>query len=461
MRKFINLVKKRSPQVKPLFFLQVLIQQQEAGHEEDVGEDPCHGVAIAHAKEAEGWDEPQAHAAPRYHLHHPGEHGEVAVAQALYAIPEDGEQAEHGVEKAAYAHEHCGVVGHGLTAAVDKQLHHVAGKGEDDQRREHEINEHDLHRRPLALAHAVEPPGTDVLSAVGGHRYADVVEHADEEILDAHGGGERCHIDGAQGVVGTLQHYDAYGGDGDLEAHGYAIVEQDGYALVVECTLLAVGDEYLHVAHHIPHAQHGSEQLREQGGKAGSRNAHAQDEDEQYVEEDVHKRRQDEKQERLARVAKRPDITGEEVEGDGEGYGEKLQQEKRVGIVEDLTRRVHHEQYPVAKHTGEKGRDDGQHHCHANGVGHVDPHLLIVFRTERPRYRYGETGTRAVAEAHDEKHHRCRRAHGGESVNSYPAPHDGGVYDEVHLLKDVAQNQGNGKPYDATGGIAHGHVVCR
>ena len=273
-----------------MFLLQVPVQQEEAGHEEDVGEDPCHGVAIAHAKEAESRDEPQAHAAPRYHLHHPGEHGEVAVAQALYAVSEDREQAEHGVEEAAYAHKHGGIVGQSLAAAIDNQLHDVSGKREDDERREHEIYHHDLHRRPLALAHAVEPSGPDVLSAIGCHGHAYVVEHANEEVLYAHGGGERRHVNGAQGVVGALQHYHAYGRYGDLKTHGYAVVEQYGYALVVEGALIAMGNENLHVARHIPHAEHGGEQLREQRGKASTCNAHAQHEDEQDVEEDVDKR---------------------------------------------------------------------------------------------------------------------------------------------------------------------------
>lgn len=213
-----------------MFLLQVPVQQEEAGHEEDVGEDPCHGVAIAHAEEAEGWHEPQAHSRPGYHLHHAGQHGEIAITQALDAVTEDGEQAEHRIEIATYAHDHGGVVGHGLTAAVDEQLHHVAGKGEDDERREHEIYHHDLHRRPLALAHAVEPSGPDVLSAIGCHGHADVVEHADEQVLDAHRRRERGHVDGAEGVVGTLQQDDAYGGNRHLQAHWYAVVEQYGRA---------------------------------------------------------------------------------------------------------------------------------------------------------------------------------------------------------------------------------------
>ena len=444
-----------------MFLLQVPVQQEEAGHEEDVGEDPCHGVAIAHAKETESRDEPQAHAAPRYHLHHPGEHGEVAITQALDAVTEDGEQAEHRIEIATYAHEHGGVVGHGLTAAVDEQLHHVAGKGEDDERREHEIYHHDLHRRPLAMAHAVEPSGPDVLSAIGCHGHADVVEHADEQVLDAHRRRERGHVDGAEGVVGTLQQDDAYGGNRHLQAHWYAVVEQYGHALVVEGAFVAMGYEHGHVARHVPHAQDGGEQLRQQRGQARSGHAHAEDEDEQHVEQDVDKRRYDEEEEWLARVAKGADVAGEEVEGERERYGEKLQEQEGVGVVEDLARRVHDTQNLVAEGASEKGYHDNHNQAHAYGVGHVNSHLLKVLRPESPRYWYGETGARPVAEAHDEKHDRCRRAHGGEGVDSYPTPHDGGVYNEVHLLKDVAQYQWNGKLYDAVGGIAHGHVVGR
>ena len=105
-------------------------------------------------------------------------------------------------------------------------------------------------------------------------------------------------------------------------------------------------------------------------------------------------------------MAQGPDVTGEKVEDEGERYGEKLQQEARVSIVEKRARRVNQAQYPAAKHAGEKGRHDYQHQRHANGVGHVNSHLLKVLRPESPRYWYGETGARPVAEAHDEKHHR-------------------------------------------------------
>ena len=73
--------------------------------------------------------------------------------------------------------------------------------------------------------------------------------------------------------------------------------------------------------------------------------------------------------------------------------------------------------------------------------------------------RDGETGTGAVAEAHDEEHDGAGCAYCRKCSHAYPSSHDGGVDDEVHLLKDVTQDEWNRKFDDGSQGRAYRHVI--
>ena len=46
-------------------------------------------------------------------------------------------------------------------------------------------------------------------------------------------------------------------------------------------------------------------------------------------------------------------------------------------------------------------------------------------------------------------------------LHAYPSSHDGGVDDEVHLLKDVTQDEWYCKLDDGSQGRAYRHVVYR
>ena len=227
--------------------LQLSVEAPKGGNEEKVGHEPGHRIAETHAEEAESRHEPQAHSAAGYHLHHAREHREIAVAEALYAVTENHQNAEGGVEVVVEPHEHGRIADHLLLARLDEKHHHFVGKRIDDEHGEHEIDQHDFHGRAHPHRDARQRMGPDVLSAVGGHGHADVFEHAGEEILDAERSREGGHIDGAQRIVGTLEHDDADAGNGKLQAHRHPVVEQDADALVVVTPFGAFGDEDVEV----------------------------------------------------------------------------------------------------------------------------------------------------------------------------------------------------------------------
>ena len=76
--------------------------------------------------------------------------------------------------------------------------------------------------------------------------------------------------------------------------------------------------------------------------------------------------------------------------------------------MENVSRSIHHLQDAVAEHKREHHYHQSHHHGNTHGIGYVDAHLMVVFRTERLRHRYGEACTGSVAESHYEKDDRQR-----------------------------------------------------
>ena len=91
-----------------------------------------------------------------------------------------------------------------------------------------------------------------------------------------------------------------------------------------------------------------------------------------------------------------------------------------------------------AEDAGKKGDDHSKHHGDTDAVAYVSPHLGVIPGAESLGDRDGKTGTGAVAEAHDEKHDGAGCAYCRKCSHANPSSHDGGIDDEIHLLKDVA-----------------------
>lgn len=195
---------------------QSTLHPQKCRNKEQVCHNPGYGVAEADAGPGDSWHEPKANTAACYHLHHAAEHGEVAEAETLDGVAQNGEQSEGGVEVVVDAHVLRSVAHHGCLAAVYEEAHHVVGRGIYHDEGEEEVDEHEADGILHAACYAVHTLCSEVLSAVGCHCYADVLEYAGEEILYAERGGEGCYAGGAESVVGALQHDDANAGDGEL-----------------------------------------------------------------------------------------------------------------------------------------------------------------------------------------------------------------------------------------------------
>lgn len=102
-----------------------------------------------------------------------------------------------------------------------------------------------------------------------------------------------------------------------------------------------------------------------------------QHEDAGQVEDDVQDGGQQQEIERGLAVAQCPDETGEQVIKESERNADEDDQKIEVGAMQDVVRRLHHEQDSLAK----QGSDDGQHNGNDEGnpktVGYVTPQVAV------------------------------------------------------------------------------------
>ena len=85
----------------------------------------------------------------------------------MYAVAQDGEQAQTRIEIVGYAHK-LGCIGHHLCIAlIHEEHHHLIGKRIDEQEGKDEINQHHPDGRPYALTDSIQLPGSQVLTAIG------------------------------------------------------------------------------------------------------------------------------------------------------------------------------------------------------------------------------------------------------------------------------------------------------
>ena len=435
---FLSSINDKNAVILQHFLLQMLIKPQEGGNEEEICHDPRHRVAEADTRPSQGWHQPETHTASRYHFHYATQHREIAVTQALDAVAQDGEQAQTRIEIVGYAHKLGSISYHFRLALIHEEHHHLVGKRIDEQEGEDEINQHHPDGSPYALTDSIQLPGSQVLTAIGSHCHSDVLENAGKEIFDAHRGSKCSHINRSQSVVRTLQHDEADGGNGELQTHRNTIVQQNADLLVVEFPFLTLRNQNLHFLLDKPDTEQHGNSLRKPSSDARTLYAQSHAENQNAIENDVDDRGGDEEIERLFRVAQGTNLTGEQIVAYGERNRRKLQHQEDVGVIEDLCWRIHQVQNLSAEDAGKKGNNHGKYHGDADAVAHVSPHLGIIPGTESLGDRDGKTGTGAVAETHDEKHDGAGCAYCRKSPHANPSSHDGGIDDEIHLLKDVA-----------------------
>ena len=220
-------------------------------------------------------------------------------------------------------------------------------------------------------------------------------------------------------------------------------------------------NKYAHAPADVPQTQAHRQSLRQPCGYAGSLDAHTQPEDEHDIKQNIGDSRRNEKIKGLARIAKSTNLSRKEVETERERDGGKLQHKEDIGIVEYLVGSVHKLQYAPTEHQRQQRHNCRHHHRHAHRIVNIRPHLSEVLGTESLCHRYGETGTRPVAETHDEKHHRRRCTHRRQSLHTDPAPYYRRINDKIHLLQDISKNERQRKPCYATHGRTRRHVVHR
>ena len=177
-----------------------------------------------------------------------------------------------------------------MFARLYEKQHHIVCEGVYYDYREYEIHCRYLYCRPYSEPYPLDFLRPYVLSAVGCHGHADVLEHTGKEVFGTHRRGERCHIGRSKRIVGALQHYYAYCRYRELHAHRYAVHQQAACLLVVIRPLAARRYEYAQVFPYVCQAQRRGENLCRHRGYSCAFNAHAEAYYQYEVERNVEQR---------------------------------------------------------------------------------------------------------------------------------------------------------------------------
>ena len=128
-----------------------------------------------------------------------------------------------------------------------------------------------LARSPMLIRSVFSCPV--VLSAICGHGDTHAFQRTHEEHFDAHAGGKGGHARRTQGVVCALEHDASDGGDGKLQSHRYAHVQQSLYVVFVQGGFSLFHFQDVEFPEHIIQAKQGGDGLREDRGDGGSGHA--------------------------------------------------------------------------------------------------------------------------------------------------------------------------------------------
>lgn len=91
--------------------------------------------------------------------------------------------------------------------------------------------------------------------------------------------------------------------------------------------------------------------------------------------------------------------------------------------------------------------DKHRHHrrTEQKGYRHIISQPLLISRPKCLGYHYAESAGNSVAETDDEKHHGPGCAHGRQRLLPNKLSYDDGIHHVIKLLKDVSDQQWNGK----------------
>ena len=403
-------------------------------------------------------------------LHH---HGDVENAEHAPHAQHDGHGHEGFARAAAHAGDGVGECQQAVEQADDPCLQHaqlndLRGTGEQPhQPRRRQIGGDtdelgDDSRRRDAEDGALSGTGlhtrAQILAHIGGDGHGEAGNGQEREALDLgiRAVGRRGHL--AEGVDVGLHHHVGKADHRVLDTGGQAVaqdlpqqraVQPQGRQLqLIDGALLGQMDD----------AQHGAERLGDDGGQRRGPHAPPQHRHEQQVQDHIGHGRDDQEVQGPLAVAQGVHDTGKGVVHHTRAHTGEVAPEVADGIGQHLGIRVH----PQQQRRGEQYADDGEDQAadEAQQHGGVDGsgHLVIVPCAEIAGDGHAHAAGGAGEEADKQEDQGAGGADGGQRVVAQEVADDQRVGGVVQLLKQLAQENGNGESGDEPPGHAVGHV---
>ena len=178
----------------------------------------------------------------------------------------------------------------------------------------------------------------------------------------------------------------------------------------------------------------------------------------EHIQDEVHHTGRHQHIQGGAAVAERPQNAGKHIVAHrGQKSGEDYE-DIGVGVLKDSVRHFY------GGHQGAQGhKGPGGEHCRQGEIEHQHggngpPHLPPVFRPEGLGRHNAKAAVHPGGEVHQQGIQGRSGPDGGDGVVPQGVPGDGRVRQVVHLLEDVSDKQGHGKPQDLFQGASHCHV---
>ena len=440
------------------------------GHEEHDRGDPRDGIGRTDARKAPQLCKDEGRKHPARQLRDARERRDGALADALQRVAVDVDGAEEGIER-ALPDEILPSVGDdlrivrgdvGAEVGVEEEFHQRFAQADGERKPEDGAREHIDHARRNALPDARVLLRAVVLPRERRHGGAERGKRLVGDVVDLGRRGVRRH-DARHGAVQPVERRllddAADRRDGKLQRHREPDREMPRREAAVPAEMRSLGAQDGIAPQRKGKARPARDELREDGRERRAAVVHMKAEDEPEVQPDVEDRRQDEKDERRARIAHGAQEPRDDVVKDGRADAAEDDQKIGIGIVVVLRGRLHDgEQRPRERH-GDGGHDDRRKDAkkiaHARGAAHA----FLVPRAERLRDLDGKARRQPVDEAEDEEGDGTREPDARKGVRPHRIADDDGVRHVVQLLEHAPDKDGQREQKNEFVGVSLGKVL--
>ena len=302
--------------------------------------------------------------------------------------------------------------------------------------------------------------GAQVLPAVGCHGGSQSIGGTAEHLVDFAPCRQSVYISCTQGVYRRLKRDASNGRDKILQRHGKAVGEKMERFPFSKLELAGLEVENGQLLFNIEKAQSAGDPLGEIRRPGRARNAHVKYQNKHKIQHHIDARSHCKKQHGALAVAHSADHGGCHIIEHHKGDAPENAVDVVIGVGEGLGRRVHGCENVAAEH---------QHHRHdhrrgdgaeIDAVCHIPPKLRILSRAKGIGRRNAKAHAQANTRAQHHKVQRARGAHAAQGIQPHKFSHNHGIHQVINLLQYQTQQNGNGKLYNDTRGIAPCQVSC-